>query len=58
MFAFKKMPFGLFNAPSTFQRFMMSIFIDMVEYTLEVFMDVFFVVGDSFDDLLENHSNA
>ena len=30
-FAFKRMPFGLCNALSTFQRCMMTIFSDMVE---------------------------
>nr|XP_004234887.1 uncharacterized protein LOC101247501 [Solanum lycopersicum] len=40
-FAFKRMPFGLCNAPMTFQRYMMSIFSDMVEETIEVFMDDF-----------------
>ena len=48
-FAFKRMLFGLCNAPATFQRCMMSIFSDMVEGTIEVFMDDFPVVGDSFD---------
>ncbi|XP_015160448.1 uncharacterized protein [Solanum tuberosum] len=33
------MPFGLCNAPTTFQRCMMSIFSDMIEDTIEVFMD-------------------
>ena len=46
-FAFKRMPFGLCNAPSTFHRCIMSIFSDMVEDTIEVFMDDFSVVGDS-----------
>ena len=49
-----KMPFGLCNAPATFQRCMLSIFSDMVEHFLEIFMDDFFVFGDSFDDCLTN----
>ena len=53
-FAFRRMPFGLCNAPGTFQRCMMAIFSDMVERTIEVFMDDFSVVGLSFDDCLEN----
>nr|XP_009595482.2 uncharacterized protein LOC104091772 [Nicotiana tomentosiformis] len=53
-FAFSRMPFGLCNAPATFQRCMMSIFSDMVEYFLEVFMDDFSVVGDSFEHCLDN----
>ncbi|XP_019264773.1 PREDICTED: uncharacterized protein LOC109242368 [Nicotiana attenuata] len=48
------MPFGLCNAPTTFQRCMMSIFSDMVEDFLEVFMDDFSVVGDSFEHCLDN----
>ncbi|XP_015160388.1 RNA-directed DNA polymerase homolog [Solanum tuberosum] len=57
-FAFKRMPFGLCNAPATFQRCMMSIFSDMVEDTLEAFMDDLSGVGDTFDDLLLNLSRA
>ena len=30
-FAFRRMPFGLCNAPATFQRCMMSIFSELVE---------------------------
>ena len=40
-FAYRRMPFGLCNAPATFQRCMLSIFSDMVERFLEVFMDDF-----------------
>nr|GEV32616.1 hypothetical protein [Tanacetum cinerariifolium] len=40
-FAYKRMPFGLCNAPGTFQRCMMAIFHDMIEQTVEVFMDDF-----------------
>ncbi|XP_070029864.1 uncharacterized protein [Nicotiana sylvestris] len=53
-FAFSRIPFGLCNAPSTFQKCMMSIFSDMVEDFLEVFMDDFLVVGDSFEHCLNN----
>ena len=53
-FAFRQMPFGLCNAPGTFQRCMMTIFSDMVEKTIEVFMDDFSVFGSSFDNCLEN----
>ncbi|GKD74626.1 reverse transcriptase domain-containing protein, partial [Tanacetum coccineum] len=40
-FAYRRMPFGLCNAPGTFQRCMMAIFHDMIEETMEVFMDDF-----------------
>ena len=52
-FAFRRIPFGLCNAPGTFQRCMMAIFSDMVEKTIEIFMDDFSVLGDSFDNCLE-----
>ena len=48
------MPFGLYNAPATFQICMLCIFSDMVERFLEIFMDDFSVFGDSFDDCLTN----
>ncbi|KAL5560290.1 hypothetical protein UlMin_036501 [Ulmus minor] len=53
-FAFRRMPFGLCNAPATFQRCMMAIFTEMVEHFVEVFMDDFSVFGDSFSLCLEN----
>jgi hypothetical protein len=53
-FAYRRMPFGLCNAAATFQRCMLSIFSDMVERFLEIFMDDFSVFGDSFDDCLTN----
>jgi len=53
-FAYRRMPFGLCNAPTTFQRGMMSIFTDMIEDIMEVFMDDFLVYGSSFEDCLEN----
>ena len=57
-FAFKRVLFGLCNAPSTFQRCMMLIFSDMVEETIEVFMDDFSVVCDSFERCLNNLSEV
>nr|GFA34709.1 reverse transcriptase domain-containing protein [Tanacetum cinerariifolium] len=41
----------------TFQRCMMSIFHDMIEKTMEVFMDDFSVFGDSFSSCLTNLDN-
>ncbi|GKB21371.1 putative nucleotidyltransferase, ribonuclease H [Tanacetum coccineum] len=52
--AYRQMPFGLCNAPATFQRCMTSIFHDMVEDFMEVFMDDFSVLGNSFDCCLDN----
>nr|GFC70226.1 reverse transcriptase domain-containing protein [Tanacetum cinerariifolium] len=51
------MPFGLCNAPGTFQRCMMAIFHDMIEKTMEVFMDDFSVFGNSFSTCLTNLEN-
>ncbi|GJU54077.1 reverse transcriptase domain-containing protein [Tanacetum coccineum] len=48
------MPFGLCNAQGTFQRCMMAIFHDMIEKTMEVFMDDFSVFGNSFSTCLSN----
>nr|GEW64068.1 reverse transcriptase domain-containing protein [Tanacetum cinerariifolium] len=53
-FAYKHMPFRLCNAPRTFQRCMMAIFHDMIEQTMEVFMDNFSVFGNSFSTCLTN----
>nr|GFC17220.1 RNA-directed DNA polymerase homolog [Tanacetum cinerariifolium] len=47
-FAHKRMPFDLCNAPGTFQQCMMAIFHDMIEKTMEVFMDDFSVFENSF----------
>ena len=48
----RRMPFGLCNAPATFQRCMTSIFSDFCENIVEVFMDDFSVYGKYFDDCL------
>ncbi|XP_022024598.1 uncharacterized protein LOC110924933 [Helianthus annuus] len=53
-FAYRRMPFGLCNAPAMFQRCMVAIFFDMIEDSMEVFMDDFSVFGSSFNQCLGN----
>ena len=53
-FAFRRMPFGLCNAPATFQRCMTSMFSDLAEKVMEIFMDDFTVYGSSFEQCLKN----
>jgi hypothetical protein len=53
-YAYRRMSFGLCNAPASFQWCMMSIFSDMIEEIMEVFMDDFSVYGKTFDHYLEN----
>ncbi|KAJ1701516.1 hypothetical protein LUZ63_001295 [Rhynchospora breviuscula] len=57
-FAYRRMPFGLCNAPATFQRAMMAIFSDLIENVMEVFMDDFSVYGTSFETCLTNLSKV
>ena len=45
-YAFNRMPFGLCNAPGTFQRLMMDIFQDFIKHFLEVFIDDFAVFSN------------
>ena len=52
------MPFGLCNAPATFQRCMSAIFHGFCEEIVEVFMDDFSVYGNSFDHYLHNLNNV
>nr|GEV96296.1 reverse transcriptase domain-containing protein [Tanacetum cinerariifolium] len=53
-FAYKRMPFGLCNALGTFQIYMMEIFHDMIEQTMEVFMNDFSVFRNYFSTCLTN----
>ncbi|XP_043699972.1 uncharacterized protein LOC122650638 [Telopea speciosissima] len=57
-FAFRRMPFGLCNAPTTFQGCMVTIIFDMVCQSLEVFMDDFSIFGSSFDKCLHRLSQV
>jgi len=49
IFTYRRMPFGLCNAPATFQLCMLSLFSDMVEFFVKIFMNDFSIYGDSFD---------
>ena len=53
-FGFKRMLFGLCNALATFQRCMMSIFSDLAEEIMEIFMDDFTIYGSIFENCLHN----
>ena len=53
-YAYRRMPFGLCNAPTTFQRCMLSMFSDMVEHIMEVYMDDITVYGGDFEECLTN----
>ncbi|GMJ09143.1 hypothetical protein HRI_004583500 [Hibiscus trionum] len=53
-YAFRRIPFGLCNAPTSFQMCMMAIFSDMVEDFLEIFINDFSVFGDNFESCLGN----
>ncbi|RDX98294.1 Retrovirus-related Pol polyprotein from transposon 17.6, partial [Mucuna pruriens] len=57
-FAYTRMPFGLCNAPSTFQCCMTSIFSDLLQDSMEVFMDDFTVYANSFEACLSNLSKV
>ena len=57
-FAYRRMPFGLCNAPATFEMCIMAIFSEFIENIMEVFMDDFSVYGSSFDDYLNNLSRV
>ena len=54
VFSYRWMPFRLCNAPTTFQRLMLAISTDMVEKSIEVFMDDFSLFGPSFECYLKN----
>jgi hypothetical protein len=53
-FAYRRMSFGLCNAPTSFQRCMMAVFSEFIEEIVEVFMDDFSVYGKTFMDCLAN----
>lgn len=48
---------GLYNSPVTFHKCMMSIYSNMVQQMLEVFMDDFSIFWELYDDYLYNLEN-
>ena len=52
-FAYIVLPFGLCNAPATFQRAILNIFSNLINEGLEVYMDDFTPYGDDFDQALQ-----
>eukprot|EP00253_Pinus_taeda_P030756 PITA_30756 len=52
-FAYRVLPFGLCNALATFQRAILSIFADLINEGLEVYMDDFKPYGDDFEQGLQ-----
>ena len=53
-FSYRVLPFGLCNAPTTFQRVVISIFSELVNDSMEIFMDDFTSYGKDFEEALEN----
>jgi hypothetical protein len=53
-FAYRRMPFGLCNGPTSFQSCMMAVFSEFIEEIVEVFMNDFSVYGKTFMDCLAN----
>ena len=53
-YSYRRMSFGLCNARATFQMCMLSIFSDMVERIMEVYMDDITIYGGTFEECLAN----
>jgi hypothetical protein len=53
-FSYRVLPFLLCNTLATFQRAILSIFSDLINKGLEVYMDDFTPYGDEFDNALNN----
>jgi len=53
-FAYWVLPFGLCNAPATFQRAVLSILVELVHDAVEIYMDDFIPYGSNFQEALSN----
>jgi hypothetical protein len=53
-YSYRVLPFGLCNAPATFQRAVIGIFADLIHDCVEVFMDDFTIYGNTYQEALDN----
>jgi len=53
-FAYQFLPFGICNVATTFQWVVLGIFLDLVNDSLEIYMNDFMSHGDTFDMALAN----
>ena len=53
-FAYRVLPFGLCNAPTTFQRAGLGIFSDLTNDCVEIYMDDFTSNGNTFQESSKN----
>jgi hypothetical protein len=53
-YACRVLPFGLCNAPATFQYVALGIFSDLIHDCVELYMDDFTIYGNTFEEALEN----
>ena len=51
-FAYSILPFGLCNAPATFQQAVISIFADISHDCMEIYMDDFTTFGVNFEEAI------
>jgi hypothetical protein len=55
-FEFKRMPFGLKSAPSTFQRMMNNILSELIGDRCLVYMDDILIIGETLRELIRNYA--
>ena len=53
-FSYRVLPFGLCNAPATFQRAVLSIFAELFHDAIEIYMDDFTPYGCDFQEALSS----
>jgi len=54
LYEFRVMPFGLCNAPATFQRLMETVLAGLARDSCMVYLDDILVIGESFNAHLQN----